>query len=380
MVTLYALLLLFTLVALGGGFLALWRAWRMTPALFWGLSYLLWAVCQLLLLPDPQHRNAGLNVLAQASFLFSIFFQMHGLQDYAGEPKFAFKTRLVLCIGTTVLTAWLVLAPERKSALFVFRLFMRLALTGSALFVLWRHLGYWINRILFVVVTVMTAFVVVVAAAWIGATLRKSVDLAHMPIFALAQIAGNVIAIIFALTALAALMADITRRYRDDALHDPLSGLPNRRQFESFLHSEWQRALANHEHLSLLMIDVDHFKAYNDEYGHAAGDRCLVRLAEVIRSRVRQQSDLCARVGGEEFVVILPGTTAANAVRAAGHICDAVRAAAVPHKLNPPGIVTVSIGVATAIPAGSYDGTLFESADAGLYKAKLNGRNRVEQA
>jgi diguanylate cyclase (GGDEF)-like protein len=126
------------------------------------------------------------------------------------------------------------------------------------------------------------------------------------------------------------------------------------------------------------MIDIDHFKLYNDHFGHSAGDRCLrqvaTRLAGITRS-----TDLVARYGGEEFAVVMPDTDNAAAARLARRLCSAIAELAEPHPLVPSHIVTVSIGVAAATPTpGSAPASLVDLADAALYRAKGGGRNRVE--
>ncbi len=160
---------------------------------------------------------------------------------------------------------------------------------------------------------------------------------------------------------------------------DALTGLPNRRQFDATLHKEWYRALRDATPLSLLMIDVDHFKPLNDRFGHQVGDAFLALIGRTIRDNVRRAGDMAARYGGEEFAVVLPGTAAAGALE----IAEVIRRAIQNTDTN--GIVegghplSVSIGVgATVALAGGGSASLVHSADAALYQAKRNGRNRVE--
>jgi diguanylate cyclase (GGDEF)-like protein len=374
----YTFLLPSTLVIFGTGFFIIWQIWRSRPALFWGMAYILWAACQFLQAANHQFQGINLAPLAQALFLSSIFFQMHGLQDLAGEPNVAFRSRVAICLVTIGLTSWMVFLSGVDWAVLSIRLAMRLAFTVIALTVMWRHMGRAINKILFAVVVVMTISTVLVASGMIYTSQVPIRSLIYDQFVIFGQVSANVFTIAFALSVLGTVVSDFTQRYRAEALHDSLSGLPNRRQFDAFHLAEWRRAADSRQYLSLVMIDVDMFKAYNDTYGHAAGDRCLVRVAEAIQSCVRQRNDLCARLGGEEFVAILPGTTAAGAAIVAENICEAVRSAAIPHERSPFGVVTVSAGVAAAVPAGNHDGTLFEAADASLYRAKANGRNRVE--
>ena len=160
---------------------------------------------------------------------------------------------------------------------------------------------------------------------------------------------------------------------------DALTGLPNRRQFDSTLHKEWYRALRDATPLGLLMIDVDRFKPLNDRFGHQVGDAFLALVGQVIRDNVRRAGDMAARYGGEEFAVVLPGTAASGALEIAEVIRRAVAAA------DTRGIVaggyplSVSVGVAASVAlAGGGSASLVHAADAALYQAKRNGRNRVE--
>jgi diguanylate cyclase (GGDEF)-like protein len=164
------------------------------------------------------------------------------------------------------------------------------------------------------------------------------------------------------------------------AMVDPLTRIPNRRHFDSFLEKEWQRALRSGAPLSLLMLDVDHFKLYNDTLGHAAGDACLVQVASVLQQHALRPADLAARYGGEEFVVLFGETPFEAAATLAESIRAAVEGLHIPNPRSPTGDwVTVSIGVAGMVPsplASVRD--LLLMADRRLYAAKAAGRNRVE--
>jgi diguanylate cyclase (GGDEF)-like protein/PAS domain S-box-containing protein len=159
---------------------------------------------------------------------------------------------------------------------------------------------------------------------------------------------------------------------------DALTGIANRRRFDEVLSTEWRRALREGEKLSLLLIDADHFKRYNDTYGHVRGDSCLKQIAEAAHDVVLRPGDLVSRYGGEEFAIVLPGTDENGAKAVAEDICQAIRNRRIPHEGNAPGIVTVSVGCATVIPQrGKLPLDLIESADQALYRAKGRGRNRV---
>jgi diguanylate cyclase (GGDEF)-like protein len=166
------------------------------------------------------------------------------------------------------------------------------------------------------------------------------------------------------------------------ATRDGLTGLANRRCFDNTLHAEWARAMRQHQPLSLLMVDVDNFKAYNDANGHLGGDECLKRIATAVASEMRT-NDLVARYGGEEFAVILPNQSLKGAACVAERIRTRVeqlqlpnRHAAEEHAAGEP--VTVSIGAATALPSPETGASeLVAIADAALYRAKHMGRNRI---
>lgn len=165
------------------------------------------------------------------------------------------------------------------------------------------------------------------------------------------------------------------------AAKDALTGLANRRAFDARLASEWRRAQRSGHVLSVIMVDVDHFKAYNDTYGHPQGDACLRSVASVLAGVAARTGDMAARYGGEEFVVVLPDTNEAGARVVAERIRAAIVAMQIPHVGSSAAeVVTVSLGVATADPARLSASALLMAADQALYSAKRQGRNRVEIA
>ena len=164
------------------------------------------------------------------------------------------------------------------------------------------------------------------------------------------------------------------------ATQDPLTGLANRRRFDDEYPRLWKEAIRQSSPLSILFIDLDRFKAYNDTYGHSKGDDVLERFAAVLRSTAtRRPLDLAVRNGGEEFLVVLPDTPLEVAVDMAQNLVRNVAELAIPHERSSYGVVTASIGVAGGQPtAGELAQDYIEKADAAMYKAKENGRNRVE--
>jgi len=176
------------------------------------------------------------------------------------------------------------------------------------------------------------------------------------------------------------------KRHRDTlaqlALTDGLSGIPNRRGFDETLEREWRRGGRSGTALSLMLIDIDHFKSYNDTYGHPAGDACLRRVAGLIRSNLGRTADYVARYGGEEFACILPDSVRSGALAMAEGLRVAVAEAGIVHEFAPTaGRLTVSIGLATLVPDHRRAATdLIELADKALYAAKRGGRNLVVEA
>lgn len=165
---------------------------------------------------------------------------------------------------------------------------------------------------------------------------------------------------------------------RAQAWRDGLTGLYNRRAFDDALATELRRHRRNPASLGLVMLDIDHFKAFNDHYGHQAGDACLQQVANAVASCARRPGETVARYGGEEFAIILPNTEPADCARLCERMVGAVRALALRHEASPAGIVTLSIGYATQQPQDDdASSVLIARADKALYQAKQSGRNRV---
>lgn len=160
---------------------------------------------------------------------------------------------------------------------------------------------------------------------------------------------------------------------------DGLTGVSNRRHFDETLLAEWRRALRRQSPVSLLMLDIDYFKSFNDHAGHQAGDVCLRRVADTLAKSVTRAADLVSRYGGEEFAVLLPETGSDAAERVANGLRDKIEAMRISHPAAPSGVLTVSIGVATSIPPRENNGPeiLVRRADSALYDAKRSGRNCV---
>jgi two-component system cell cycle response regulator len=182
-----------------------------------------------------------------------------------------------------------------------------------------------------------------------------------------------------------ALLHDITHHKQSEtalqraALLDSLTKIANRRHFDGFLEKEWQRAIRSGEPLSLIVLDVDHFKLYNDTLGHAAGDACLRTVAAALQSHALRPTDLAARYGGEEFVLLFAETDAEHAAALAERIRANIEALRVPNPRSPTSEwLTVSIGVATIVPTQlDHIEDFFVAADRMMYAAKAAGRNRV---
>lgn len=164
---------------------------------------------------------------------------------------------------------------------------------------------------------------------------------------------------------------------------DGLTCIANRRHFEQRCEEEWRRATRDETPLSLIMMDIDYFKKYNDTFGHLMGDECLKKVAEVLAATAVRAGDLAARYGGEEFAVLLPNTDSVGAAVVAEALRSAISALQIEHSGSPLTIVTVSVGVSTAYPCREESQSpevLLERADRALYRAKAAGRNNVRQS
>jgi diguanylate cyclase (GGDEF)-like protein len=162
---------------------------------------------------------------------------------------------------------------------------------------------------------------------------------------------------------------------------DGLTGLANRRHFDEKLDAEWRRCARSGTPLALILMDLDHFKLFNDFYGHQAGDACLQQVAACLKREFTRSHDLVARYGGEEFVCVLPETPLAGAEAKAHTLEGAIRDLRIAHEKTgvPGGIVTISLGVAAVVPAAGEDrASLILSADRSLYLAKGAGRGQVK--
>nr|WP_137828320.1 sensor domain-containing diguanylate cyclase [Methylobacterium sp. L1A1] len=201
-----------------------------------------------------------------------------------------------------------------------------------------------------------------------------------------AVVIGTVVLVLCGLTVALSLLfgRELQRRSAMQAelarlsLTDALTGLPNRRRFGEAFEAAWDGARRTGKPLSLLVVDADHFKRYNDRYGHAVGDEVLKGLARCLAAGVHRPDDLVARVGGEEFAVLLPDTDGDGAMRIAGKLHDAVATLSVPSAGIGAGAVTVSVGLATGHGSASERAeALYRAADAALYEAKSGGRNQT---
>ena len=176
-------------------------------------------------------------------------------------------------------------------------------------------------------------------------------------------------------------LEEANRRLEALSYTDALTGVANRRAFDEAIDAEWRRGIRSAAPMAVLLADIDHFKLFNDTYGHQAGDKCLARVAGALAGVVRRAGDRVARYGGEEFAVLLPATDAEGAFLIAGRMLASVEALGIPNAGAQAGRVTVSIGSATAIATDiTSTEALVAAADAALYEAKRNGRNCARAA
>lgn len=177
-------------------------------------------------------------------------------------------------------------------------------------------------------------------------------------------------------------LASLQKELEELSFRDGLTGVANRRRFDALMELEWSNARRNRQPLSLLMIDIDYFKQYNDCYGHLEGDACLKRVAWLLASAATRARDLLARFGGEEFVLLLPETDEAAVLKLADRCRELILAEQIPHARSAVGpMLTISLGVGTAIPGhGDEPLSFIGTVDKRLYQAKQEGRNRVVAA
>jgi diguanylate cyclase (GGDEF)-like protein len=182
----------------------------------------------------------------------------------------------------------------------------------------------------------------------------------------------------------ARVQTQLTLKRQADALHrqamlDGLTGVYNRAYFHEHLDLEWRRHQREQTSLGFALLDVDHFKAFNDYYGHVAGDFCLRRVAETLLASTRRPAEFVVRYGGEEFAIVMPNTAPDGVGRFGDWICQQVRELAIPHKdSTTASIVTLSVGLTTLVPSADMTWSqLIERADRALYRAKQEGRNRA---
>jgi diguanylate cyclase (GGDEF)-like protein len=226
------------------------------------------------------------------------------------------------------------------------------------------------------------------AVAMLAACVDVSMTITALARFSLGWYLGRFASLFTGLCVLAALLTELlhlygrvgeTNRYLARlATTDGLTGVPNRRSFDETLAAEWRRMARDDDTLSLLMLDIDRFKRFNDRYGHLAGDGCLRAVATSIAASLQRPADVTARYGGEEFALILPATDESGAAIIAERVRDAVEALAIPHEHSELGQVTISVGAATVRPReGGEPQDLIDASDQALYRAKESGRNRV---
>jgi len=177
-------------------------------------------------------------------------------------------------------------------------------------------------------------------------------------------------------------LAEANRRLQKLSSIDVLTGIANRRSFDETLKKEWNRTIRSEQPISLIMLDIDSFKLYNDHYGHQGGDDCLKKVAQGLASTLHRDTDFLARYGGEEFSVILPDTDLNGAVKVAEEMRQAIKALRIEHaKSKVCDTVSISIGVSAIVPQqGTEPEVLIAAADQALYKAKEDGRDRVQSA
>lgn len=159
---------------------------------------------------------------------------------------------------------------------------------------------------------------------------------------------------------------------------DALTGIMNRRGFDKSLERDWKNHIRERIEISIIFLDIDHFKAFNDHYGHQQGDECLKQFAQVVGTQLKRPMDILARYGGEEFIILLPNTTLEGATLIGSHIIGALADARIPHQFSPVApYLTASLGITSSHFSAKDEAAFVQQADQALYKAKMQGRNRL---
>ncbi len=226
------------------------------------------------------------------------------------------------------------------------------------------------------------------AVAMVTATLDVTLTMWSGARYTLGWYAARLLSLGTDVTVLVALLSELTSLFRKISgmnvqlqaltITDGLTGIANRRGFDDALARAWATAQREETAISLLIVDIDHFKGFNDSYGHPAGDECLRRIASMISSHARRPYDSAARLGGEEFVLMMPATEEAGAAMVAERLRRGIEGLMIPHQASRLGHVTISGGIATLRPRPQQDSALLtETADQALYRAKTGGRNRI---
>jgi diguanylate cyclase (GGDEF)-like protein len=342
-----------------------------------------------------RHRVIVLILLALAAgslnCLLELSHLLHGVNDTAVEVA-AFAAILVPCIGLFI--ALLIRTPGTLEALVIVAASVGMVTRLGQLTLHPEFSDMW--------TTLMVGIVFVIylyLPIRLGIALALAVGLSVISLVWWSLAKGDTLAAdMFARGAIAVLMANAVGFVAANGLQrsqrtqfaqrlvlqqllstDAMTGIANRRRFDAALTREWRRCRRSDLPLSLLMIDVDHFKAYNDHCGHPQGDACLRQVAQVLVDAVGRPGDLAARYGGEEFVCLLPEITTAGALAVANRLMAALRQANIVHPNSPSGPrLTISIGVATATALTGEPEQLVEFADRLLYEAKEAGRNQVK--
>jgi diguanylate cyclase (GGDEF)-like protein len=226
------------------------------------------------------------------------------------------------------------------------------------------------------------------AVAMLTATLDVTLTMWGGSRYTLGWYAARLLSLGTDVTVLVALLSELTSLFRKISrmnahlqalsMTDGLTSIANRRGFDDALARAWATAQREETAISLLIVDIDHFKGFNDSYGHPAGDECLRRIAAMISSHARRPYDSAARLGGEEFVLMMPATEEAGAAMVAERLRRGFESLMIPHQASRLGHVTISGGLATLRPRPLQDSAILtETADQALYRAKTGGRNRI---
>ncbi|MFZ4480743.1 MAG: diguanylate cyclase, partial [Rhodoferax sp.] len=349
--------------------------------LYWSAGLAAHSICYLLFSQHGRVSDFASIVLGNLMLSVALAAFTEGLYEFYRQPP----ARRLLWSPVGLLGLTLIMLLDKPNLRIVAGSVLLASQTMLALSFMWQRRSQTTGRGKYFLATGLLAVTVMLLLRALGAALgpvsamTSLTDSNPIQTFTFLGVLMSLMMLSIGFVLMAKDRADETNRIL--ATRDELTGLANRRRLNETLASEWARSTRSGQPLALVMIDIDHFKRYNDHYGHQAGDECLRRVALTLQGGAQRAGDLAARYGGEEFLLILPDTDGTTAHGLADTLRQAVESLGLPHAHSASGTVTISVGVAALTDSCYKDAaSLLSAADAALYRAKNGGRNQVQLA